>query len=62
LPCLLLFRFVLILTRLYCASWRGDRAIQIRRGGSWRWLADGLLNDKATPGTPTIGKMSKFKS
>jgi hypothetical protein len=36
---------------------RGSRdPDQTRRRGS-----DGLLNDKA-PGTPTIGKMSKFKS
>src|SRR5256885_185406 len=35
LPCLLRFHFALILTRLACAGWRGDRVIPIRPGVSW---------------------------
>src|SRR2546427_1371557 len=37
LPCLLRFHFALILTRLACAGWRGDRVIPIRPGVSWPW-------------------------
>src|SRR2546427_2918365 len=37
LPCLLRFHFALILTRLACACWRGDRVIPIRPGVSWPW-------------------------